>query len=102
MHGYGTDFSAKEEESEIKRVLQTVATENMGISTLLDSVDRFAHYITANGIKEKRRDKALDAETIDWVIEMLRPKFIQTMTECSEKSDPRVRAQELINTFKLQ
>lgn len=94
-------FSAKQEESGIMRVLQTVATDNAGIDELLATVDSFAHFITANGIKKERRDKALDAETLDWILEMLRPKFIQAMTKCSERNDPRVRAQELINTFKL-
>jgi GTPase len=94
-------FSAKQEESGIKRVLQTVATDNSGIDELLMSTDTFAHYITANGTKEKRRDKALDAETLDWIIEMLRPRFKQAMTKCSEQNDPRVRAQELIDILRV-
>lgn len=95
-------FSAKEAENGIRRVLQTVATDNTGIDALWVAVNRFAHFITVQGIKEKRRDKALDAETIDWIFEMLRPHFIQAMTTCSEKSDPRVRAQELVNTITFQ
>ena len=92
-------FSAKQEESGIKRVLQTVATDNKGIDTLLDTVNIFSEFISSSGIKEKRRGQALDAETLDWIIEMLRPKFIQAIQEHSGKNDPRVRAQELINTL---
>ncbi len=92
-------FSDKQEESGIKRVLQTVATNNKGIDELIDTVNNFAQFITANGVKEKRRDKALDAETLDWILEMLRPRFIQAMKDDSGKNDPRVRAQELINTL---
>ena len=94
-------FSAKKEESGIKRVLQTVATENTGIETLLETVEQFSKYIIANGIKEKRREKALDAETLDWIIEMIRPKLTEAMKKCSEKDDPRVRAQEMLNTIKF-
>lgn len=94
-------FSAKEEESGIKRVLQTVATQNSGIENLLETVESFSKYIIANGIKEKRREKALDAETLDWIIEMIRPKLTAAMKECSEKDDPRVRAQEMLNAIKF-
>ena len=92
-------FSAKLEESGIKRVLQTVAKENKGIDDLYDTVNTFAEFIRSSGIKKQRRDKALDAETLDWILEMLRPRFIQAMKEDSGKTDPRVRAQELINTL---
>lgn len=95
-------FSAKEEESAIKRVLKTIATDNAGINELLNKVNSFSSYITTNGIKAKRRGRALEAETLDWVFEMLRPGFKQAISECSEKSDPRVRAQELIDTLNLQ
>ncbi len=95
-------FFAKEEKSEIKRVLQTIATENSGISELLASINRFSHYIATTGIKEKRRDKAQTAETLDWIIEMLRPGLIQALEKDTGKSDPRVRAQKLIDTLKLK
>ncbi len=95
-------FSAKEEKSGIKRVLQTVATENSGVEELLDSVHSFSLYITDNGIKEKRRDQALNAETLDWVIEMLRPRLIQALEKTPGKNDPRLRAEQLIKTLKLQ
>jgi len=94
-------FSAKKEESDIERVLQTVATENKGISELLATVNSFAHYITANGIKKQRRENAQDAETLDWIIEMIRPTFTEAMKKHPSRNDPRVRAQELISTFKL-
>ncbi len=92
-------FSAKQEESGIKRVIQTIARDNKGINALYDTVNKFADFISSRGIKQQRRDKALDAETLDWILEMLRPKFIQAMKEATGKADPRVRAQELINTL---
>jgi len=92
-------FSAKQEKSGIKRVLQTVARDDKGINELYDTVNTFAEFISSRGIKKQRRDKALDAETLDWVLEMLRPRFIQAMKEDSGKADPRVRAQDLINTL---
>lgn len=92
-------FSAKQEESGIKRVIQTIARDNKGINALYDTVNKFADFISSRGIKQQRREKALDAETLDWILEMLRPKFIQAMKEDTGKADPRVRAQELINTL---
>lgn len=90
-------FSGKGEESGIGRVLQTVASEHKGIDELLDSVNNFAHYLGTSGMKEERRNNALDAETMDWIVEMLRPRFVQAMKGDSEKKDPRIRARELIN-----
>lgn len=93
-------FSAKQEESGIGRVLQTVASENRGIVPLLTSVRNFADHLENNGIKAQRRSKALDAETLDWIIEMLRPTFIQAMQESPEYKDPRIRAKELISIIR--
>lgn len=93
-------FSAKQEESGIARVLQTIASENQGIVPLLSSVRNFAGHLENNGMKAQRRSKALDAETLDWIIEMLRPTFIQAMQESPEYKDPRIRAKELINTLR--
>ena len=50
-------------------------------------------------MKKERRSKALDAETLDWIIEMLRPRFLQAMKGNSGNKDPRIRAKELINTI---
>ena len=92
-------FSAKQEESGIARVLQTVAPENKGIDELLASVNNFAQFLISRGMKAQRRSKALDAETLDWILEMLRPRFIQAMKDNPEHKDPRIRAEELINTL---
>lgn len=91
-------FATKEEESDITRVLQSIASENKGIKELLDSVQRFSAYLATNNLKEQRRQKAMDGETLDWVFEMLRPTLAQKLTEQTgqEQKDPRVRAKELI------
>ncbi len=90
-------FLKKREESTIARVLQTVASENRGVDELLTAVNNFADYLETNGIKEERRSKALDAETLDWILEILRPRFMLAMKNNPEKKDPRIRAKELIN-----
>ncbi len=92
-------FSTKQEETEIARVLQTVALKDKGIDELLAGVNTFAHYLETNGMKEKRRGKALDAETLDWIIEILRPCFAQAMKDDPGKKDPRLRAKALISTI---
>jgi GTPase len=90
-------FSAKREESGIARVLQTVASQNSGLRKLLGSVHSFADFLVTSGIKEERRCRALDAETLDWILEILRPRFIEAMQAGSEKKDPRIKAKELIS-----
>ncbi len=92
-------FSSKQEETGIARVIQTVASEDRGIDELLASVNNFADYLRISGMKKERRSKALDAETLDWIIEMLRPRFLQAMKGNSGNKDPRIRAKELINTI---
>ncbi len=90
-------FAAKEEESGVARVLETVASENKGLVELLQSMDTFSDYLTATGQKEQRRNRALNAETLDWIIEMLRSRFLDAMNESSSQKDPRIRAKEFIS-----
>ncbi|HIP37867.1 MAG TPA: methylmalonyl Co-A mutase-associated GTPase MeaB [Desulfocapsa sulfexigens] len=90
-------FLKKQEETTIARVLQTVASENKGIADLLEAVNKFAEFLVTSGIKETRRSTALDAETLDWILEILRPRFMEAMKNNPEKKDPRIRAKELIH-----
>ncbi len=89
-------FAAREEEDGIKRVLQTIASQHRGIIELLQQIDAFADHINISGIKRSRRRKALDAETLDWVSEMLQPDLLTLMQTLPGTNDPRLRAQELI------
>ncbi|MEN8199665.1 MAG: methylmalonyl Co-A mutase-associated GTPase MeaB [Thermodesulfobacteriota bacterium] len=88
-------FAAKEEDN-IKKVLKSVASEGRGIDELLTGIDRFARQLESRGIKEKRRSRALNAETLDWALEILRPRLIQAIKEQPGPGDPRIRAIELI------
>lgn len=92
-------FVKKEEESSIARVLSTIATENSGITKLLQSVGSFAKYLKATGIQQQRRNQALQSETMDWVFEMLQPHFLKQLQAIPEKqqcTDPRDLAKQLI------
>ncbi len=89
-------FHDKQEEDGIARVLQTIASLNQGIEQLLATVKTFGLHLETSGIKEERRHMALDAETLDWIMEILRPRFAQAMSEKTERKDPRIRAKELI------
>ena len=91
-------FAAKEEESNVSRVLQCIASENKGTQELLDAVQQLATYLAVKQIKAKRRKTAMDGETLDWVFEILRPlltKKLETQTK-QQQTDPRLRAKELI------
>lgn len=92
-------FRDKQENDGIPRVLQTVASENQGTLQLLTAIMTFARHMEGEGIKKERRHQALDAETLDWVMEILRPRFIEAMSKKTEKKDPRIRAKELIHEF---
>lgn len=89
-------FRSKQEHDGIYRVLQTVASQNQGIDQLLAAVNTLARHLEAAGIREERRNKAMDTETMDWVMELLRPRFLHAMTDKSGRKDPRIRAKELI------
>jgi LAO/AO transport system kinase len=91
-------FADKEETSQIPRVLQTIASEHTGIVELIDSIYSFGEYLETNNIKIKRRNKALDSETLDWIFEILRPRFTEQLKTDSntQQTDPRIRAQQLI------
>ena len=91
-------FTAKEEESNIGRVLQCIASENKGTEELLGAIQQLATYLAAEQIKTERRKMAMDSETLDWVFEILRPlltKKLKTQTK-QQHNDPRIRAEELI------
>jgi LAO/AO transport system kinase len=91
-------FAEKEEKSNIPRVLQTIASENKGVTDLLASIHAFADYMQTHKIKEQRRAKAMENETLDWIFEILRPHFIKQLQAQTDlrQTDPRVRAKQLI------
>ena len=91
-------FTAKEEESNIGRVLQCIASENKGTEELLGAIQQLATYLVVKQIKAKRRKMAMDSETLDWVFEILRPlltKKLKMQTK-QQQNDPRIRAEKLI------
>ena len=91
-------FAAKEDESGIPHVLQSIASEHTGIKELLDSVQRFTTYLSTKNLKEQRRKKAMEGETLDWVFEMLRPTLTRKLATQTgqDQTDPRVRAKEIV------
>ncbi len=92
-------FAGKQERDGISRVLQTVAPEDKGIDQLLATIQTLQQHMEASGIKEQRRRSAMDTETLDWIIEMLRPRLILAMKNRADRQDPRIEAKELINTY---
>lgn len=92
-------FSAKEEESGIHRVLQSVAAEDKGIGELLESIEQFSAYLAETALKTERRQKAMAEETLDWVFEILRPLLADKLAaqQTDTLPDPRVRAKEMID-----
>ena len=91
-------FAAKEEESGISRVLQSVAAEEKGIRELLDAIESLAAYLTETDLRAARRQKAMAEETMDWIFELLRPVLAAKLAAATahDQTDPRVRAKEMI------
>ncbi len=91
-------FYDKEEESNIERVLQSVALENKGIRSILIAVERFAKHLIRTGDITMRRQKALESETVDWFFEIVRPMVLQNLKhqQSDKQYDPRVRANSLL------
>ncbi|MBU0947020.1 MAG: methylmalonyl Co-A mutase-associated GTPase MeaB [Proteobacteria bacterium] len=92
-------FRDKQEKDGILRVVQTIAAQHQGIDQLLATLNALAFHLKSTGIQEERRHKALNAETLDWIFEILRPHFIKAMNTKPERKEPRIRAQELIHEF---
>ncbi len=89
-------FRDKETSSGVKRVHKTIASEKKGVKTLLEQVVRVARQMTESGAKESRRKVAMELETLDWAIEMLRPGILSAIRTHSRQGEPRLLARNLV------
>ena len=89
----GTVFSSVEDRE--KRLLKTVATENHGLEKLLQRILLLEENYRQNNILSQRRQQSFTLETIDWALELLRPR-ISKLVQPDSKADPRVSAEKII------
>ena len=77
------------------RLLKTVATEEKGIQKLLDQILQLEERYRKNNTLQQRRQNSFTLETMDWALEMLRPRLSKLITP-DRCTDPRLAAQDVI------
>lgn len=77
------------------RLLKTVATAGEGLAKVLERILHLEKTYRSDETFFKRRRKSLSLETMDWALELLRPRISKLM-EPDSNADPRLAAQELI------
>lgn len=77
------------------RLLKTVATEQQGLDTLRQRILMLEKTFRKDNTFTQRRRNSLTLETMDWALELLRPKLTKLLVPDSNK-DPRLSAHELI------
>ncbi|MCL7487268.1 MAG: methylmalonyl Co-A mutase-associated GTPase MeaB [Desulfobulbaceae bacterium] len=77
------------------RLLRTVASEDRGLDMVLDRIMLMAKQFRQDNTLQKRRQHSFALETMDWAMEMLRPK-ISGLIAPGGKTDPRLAAQEIV------
>ncbi len=83
------------EEREL-RLLQTVASEDKGLDIVLERVTMLAEKHRHDGTMASRRRHSFAVETLDWAMEMLRPRLEEMIKETQDSVDPRLSAREIL------
>jgi len=90
----GTVF-ATAEDREI-RLVKTVASEDLGLETLLERILMLEKKYRQGSTFLHRRQHSFALETMDWALEMLRPR-ISRLIAADSGTDPRLAAHEIID-----
>lgn len=77
------------------RLLKTVASENQGLEKLLERILLLEDTYRQNNTLRQRRQRSFTLETMDWALELLRPR-ISNLIVPDSGTDPRVSAQIII------
>jgi LAO/AO transport system kinase len=89
----GTVFPDAEDRE--MRLLKTVASEEQGLKTLLERILLLEENYRHDNTLLQRRQNSFALETMDWALEMLRPR-ISKLVVPGRGTDPRLLAQEII------
>lgn len=90
----GTVFTSAEDRE--LRLLKTVASEERGVETLLQRILLLEKKYRQDSTFRQRRQNSFALETLDWALEMLRPRILKLITAC-DGTDPRLAAQGIID-----
>ena len=77
------------------RLLKTIASENKGLEKLLERIQLLEDTYRQDNTLQQRRQNSFTLETMDWALELLRPR-ISNLIVPDSGTDPRVSAQKII------
>jgi LAO/AO transport system kinase len=77
------------------RLLKTIASENQGLEKLLERIQLLEENYRQDNTLQQRRQNSFTLETMDWALELLRPRIANLIVPDSG-TDPRVSAQNII------
>ncbi|GAB4334110.1 MAG: methylmalonyl Co-A mutase-associated GTPase MeaB [Desulfobulbaceae bacterium] len=89
----GTVFSDETQREE--RLLRTVASQQQGLDLLLARIMSLEERLRGDQTLLERRHRAFAAETMDWALELLRPRIARLLPDHQE-TDPRLAAAEIV------
>lgn len=89
----GTVFSNTDDRD--LRLLKTIASENQGLEKLLERIQLLEENYRQDNTLQQRRQNSFTLETMDWALELLRPRIANLIVPDSG-TDPRVSAQNII------
>lgn len=84
-------------DSTIDHVLKTESLSDKGIKALLDVILHLSEQMRRTNQLNQRRVQSLDRETLDWSMELLKPRLLEIIKSSTGKNDPRIRAEEIIS-----
>ncbi|MBU4260969.1 MAG: methylmalonyl Co-A mutase-associated GTPase MeaB [Proteobacteria bacterium] len=78
------------------RVYKTVATTGQGIDELAIAIDELDAIYRSSGEHDRRRHSSLELETVDWAVELLKPRLLKELQEKIYAAEPRQAARKLL------
>lgn len=79
------------------RVYKTVATAGQGIAELAIAIDEVEAIFRRSGEHARRRLSSLELETVDWAVELLRPRLLTELQGKAYPPEPRRAARLLLD-----
>lgn len=84
------------------RLLETAATENRGVDRLVQRLQDMEKRHRTDNTLNRRRRRAASVETLDWVVELLRPRLADLAEQGDKRLDPRQAAENIIRQLGLE
>lgn len=79
-----------------RRLVRTSAVADRGIDLLLERITQLLKQYRQDGTLRRRRHRSFTAETLDWALEMLRPR-LTALAEAHPDDDPRLTALRILS-----